>query len=165
MVNKIPNESETARVGFFKAHLQHYFMLKFCNKNKLLHHYFKQFWTCLEYNAIKTKCFPNKFLSFKKMMQSKQIIASLFSNSFESVLKVTQSKQIIASLIDAYKTSFYLFKRWWNQNWLLHHCFQTVLKYDAINTNYCITIFKQFWTCFKCDAITFGPVRKVMQWN
>ena len=68
-----------------------------------------------------------------------------------------QSEQIIASLINALKSGFYLFKRWWNQNKLLHHYFQTILnsffKNDASKTNYCITIFKHFWTCLKYDAI------------
>ena len=50
---------------------------------------FKQFWTCLKDDAIKTnhlyQCFQNKFFLFQKMMQSKQVIASLFSNSLEHV--------------------------------------------------------------------------------
>ena len=54
-----------------------------------------------------------------------------------------------------FQTVLSVFKIWCNQNKLLHHYFQqfwTCLKYDAIKTNYCITIFKNlqnswhFWT-------------------
>ena len=40
--NKIQNESKTARLGFFEAHLQHYFMFKWwCNEAKLFQYFFK----------------------------------------------------------------------------------------------------------------------------
>ena len=82
------------------------------------------------------------------MMQYSKIIASLFSNSFEHVQNMMQSKQSIASL---FQTVLQMFEIWCNQNKLLHHYFiqfWTCSKYDAIKTNYCITVINAFKTSF-----------------
>ena len=63
-----------------------------------------------------------------------------------------QSKQSIASL---FQTVLNMFKRWCNQNKsfisMLSKQVFPFSKDDAIKTSYCITIFKQSWTCFKYD--------------
>ena len=61
--NKIQNESKTARLGFFEAHLQHYFGPGWAGL-KLLDLFFQN-WGKFELELI------------LKMMQSSEIIASL----------------------------------------------------------------------------------------
>ena len=113
-----------------------------CLKDSAIKHNFcntfsKQDWTCLLYDATYLTKLVWPGLNFCII-----IFKQLWTCSKDIAIKT-----IIASL----------FQTVWNmksnQNKLLHHFDQCCSKDDAIKTNYCITIFKQLWTCLKYDAI------------
>ena len=93
--NKIPNESKTARVGFFKAHLQHYFMLNWAGLVLALLSRASMGWNLLKgwYNENNRSCLYDAI---------KKSIASLFSDTLEKISKMMQSSKIIASLFVAW---------------------------------------------------------------
>ena len=84
------------------------------------------------------------------MMQSKQIVASLFQTVLNMFKYDAIKTNYCITFINAFKLSFYLFKKWCNQNKLLQHYFQTGLNMFKIwyNQNKLLHhYFKQFWTC------------------
>ena len=106
-----------------------------CNQYKLLHHYFQtvlnmfqiwcnNIWTCSKGDAMKLN-YCITFLAYVPWLSWPGLACS---NDI-----MTKSSKIIASCFS-------------KQVW-------ACLRYDAIQQNYCIIIFKQFSTCLEYDAI------------